>query len=390
MRSEALVRTSPFHPGRRSARRDAGALLATCVVALLLVTLPGCGAKKAQRQPRVAVTVARVERRAMPLQIVTTGTVEPVETASVGSQVGGVVTRIAFREGDDVRAGQTLIELDPRPFRAALEQASGALARDQAQWRSARLDAERANQLLAQNLISASDHDKAAAAAEGLQASVRADSGTVSKARLDLEFAGIRAPISGRTGNLNVHVGDLVKTSASGPLVTINQVKPIRVRFTVSQGDIPLVQRYRSAGPRVFVRPSAGDSVEIEGRLAFVDNAVDPATGTLLLKGEFPNRDGALWPGEFTALRLVLTVQKDALVVPAPAVTNGQQGAYVYVLNADSTASPRLIKVARADDVTAVVADGLKPGETVVTDGQFRISPGARVQVRKAAQDSRP
>ena len=390
MRFETLDRMSPSRSGLRSTRRAAGVPLAACAVALLLVTLPGCGAKKAQRQPRVAVTVARVEQRAMPVQIVATGTIEPVESADVGSQVGGVVTRIAFREGQDVRAGQTLIELDPRPFRAALEQASGALARDQAQWRSARLDAGRADQLLEQDLISLSDHDKAAAAAEGLQASVRADSGTVAKARLDLEFAGIRAPISGRTGNLNVHVGDLVKTSASAPLVTINRLQPIRVRFTVSQEQIPLVQRHRGAGPKVYVRQSPGDSIELVGHLAFVDNAVDPASGTLLLKGELPNRDGALWPGEFVEVRLVLAVEPNSIVVPAPAVTTGQQGTYVYVLNADSTASPRPVTVKRADEVTAVVSSGLRPGETVVTDGQFRLAPGAKVLVRKAGQEARP
>jgi len=357
---------------------------------LLLATLPGCGAKQAQRQPRVAVTVAHVEQRTMPVQIVATGTIEPVETAAVGSQVGGVVTRIVFREGQDVRAGQTLIELDPRPFRAALEQASGVLARDLAQWRSARLDAERADQLLAQNLISAADHDKAAAAAEGLQASVRADSGLVANARLNLEFAGIRAPISGRTGNLDVHVGDLVKTSASAPLVTINRVQPIRVRFTVSQDQIRLVQRHRGADLKVYVRQSPGDSLEIAGHLAFVDNAVDPASGTLLLKGELPNRDRALWPGEFVEVRLVLAVEPNSIVVPATAVTIGQQGAYVYVLNADSTASPRPVTVKRADEVTAVVSSGLKPGETVVTDGQFRLAPGAKVLVRKAGQETRP
>ncbi len=390
MRFEALDRTPSSRPGPRSARRVAGALLATCTATLLLITLPGCGAKKAQRLPRVAVTVARVEQRAMPLQIVTTGTIEPVESADVGSQVGGVVTRIAFREGQDVQSGQTLIELDPRPFRAALEQASGVLARDLAQWRSARLDAERADQLLAQNLISTSDHDKAAAVAEGLQASVRADSGTVANARLNLEFAGIRAPISGRTGSVNVHVGDLVKSATSEPLVTINRVQPIRVRFTVPQDQIPVIQRYRNANPQVLVRASAGDSLDIAGHLAFVDNAVDPATGTLLLKGEFPNRDGRLWPGEFVEVRLVLTVQRDAIVVPAPAVTVGQRGAYVYVLNADSTATPRPVTVQRTDDVAAVIASGLKPGETVVTDGQFRLAPGAKVLVRRAGGDARP
>jgi multidrug efflux system membrane fusion protein len=390
MRFETLDRTPPSRPGMPAASRPAQALLASCAVALLLTALPGCGAKQAQRQPRVAVTVARVEQRAMPVQIVTTGTIEPVETADVGSQVGGVVIRIAFREGQEVRAGQTLIELDPRPFRAALEQASGVLARDLAQWRSAQLDAERAVQLLAQNLISAADHDRAAAAAEGLQASVRADSGTVAKARLDLEFAGIRAPISGRTGSLNVHVGDLVKSATSEPLVTINQLQPIRVRFTVSQEQIPLVQRHRAAGPKVHVRQSSGDSLESAGHLAFVDNAVDPASGTLLLKGELPNHDGALWPGEFVQVRLVLAVERGAIVVPAPAVTAGQQGTYVYVLNADSTASPRPVTVKRADEVTAVVSSGLEPGETVITDGQFRLAPGVKVLVRKAGQEARP
>jgi membrane fusion protein, multidrug efflux system len=390
MRSDSLDRTPPSGAGTPAACRPARALIACCATALLLLALPGCGAKKAQRQPRVAVTVARVELRAMPVQIVTTGTIEPVETADVGSQVGGVVTRIAFREGQEVRAGQTLIELDPRPFRAALEQASGALARDLAQWRSARLDAERADQLLAQNLVSAADHDRATAAAEALRAAVRTDSGTVAKARLDLEFAGIRAPISGRTGSLNVHVGDLVKSATSEPLVTINRLQPIRVRFTVSQEQIPLVQRSRAADPKVYVRQSPGDSLEIPGHLAFVDNAVDPASGTLLLKGELPNRDGALWPGEFVEVRLVLAVERGAIVVPAPAVTTGQQGTYVYVLNADSTASPRPVTVKRADEVTAVVSSGLKPGETVITDGQFRLAPGAKVLVRKAGQDPRP
>jgi membrane fusion protein, multidrug efflux system len=390
MRFETLDPMPPSRPGRRSTHRHARALLAACAAALLLTTLSGCGAKKAQRQPRVAVTVARVEQRTMPVQIVTTGTIEPVETADVGSQVGGVVTRIAFREGQEVRAGQTLIELDPRPFRAALEQAGGALARDQAQWRSARLDAERADQLLAQSLISTADHDRTTAAAEALGATVRTDSGTVAKARLDLEFAGIRAPISGRTGSLNVHVGDLVKSATSEPLVTINRVQPIRVRFTVSQEQIPLVQRHRDAALKVYVRQSPGDSIELEGHLAFVDNAVDRASGTLLLKGEIANRDGALWPGEFVEVRLVLAVERNAIVVPAQAVTTGQQGAYVYVLNADSTAVPRPVTVKRSDEVTAVLSSGLRPGETVITDGQFRLAPGAKVLVRRTGQEARP
>jgi multidrug efflux system membrane fusion protein len=361
-------------------------LVALAAALATLLAAGGCSKSK-PRAPRTAVTVAKVERRAVPLQVTTTGTVEPIQSADVGSQVGGVITRIAFREGQEVAAGQVLIELDPRPFRAALAQARGVLARDQAQYASARIAAERADRLYEQKLISDADHDQATAAAGALRAAVEADSGTVANARLNLEYASICSPIAGRTGSLNVHVGDLVKAATSDPLVTVNQMRPIRVRFTLPQDQIRLVQRYQASHPRVFVR-ATGDSLEIEGRLAFVDNAVDLSTGTILLKGEFANRNGLLWPGEMVEVRLVLAMEPNAVVVPAPAVTNGQQGPYVYVLNADSTASPRLIQLKRSDDVTAVVASGLQPGETVVTDGQFRLAPGARVQVRSATRPS--
>jgi membrane fusion protein, multidrug efflux system len=355
----------------------------------LVVAVVGCGGRKAQRMPRVAVTVARVELRNVPVAIVAAGTVEAVQNADIGSQVGGVVMRIPIREGQDAEAGQVLIELDPRPFRAALDQARAALARDLAQWTSARLDAERADKLLEQSLISPADHDKLIATADALGGTVRSDSAAVATARLNLEYASIRAPFAGRTGKLNVHVGDLVKAATSEPLLTVNQLRPIRVSFTVPQGDIPLVQRYRHLVPKVFVH-AAGDPKETMGRLAFVDNGVDPTTGTLLLKGEFPNVDGALWPGEFVQVRLELTTERNAIVVPAPAVTIGQQGAYVYVLNPDSTTTARPVTVTRTDDAIAVVASGLKPGETVVTDGQFRLAPGARVLVRKSGQGAQP
>ncbi len=344
--------------------------------------LAGCSKHAAVRSNRVPVTVARAERRNMPLAIVATGTVEPVQTADVGSQVGGVVLRIDFREGDEVRAGQALFELDPRPFRSALGQAQGQFARDRATATAARLAADRAAKLFPQNLISQQEWDGATATADASAAAVQADSALVNNARLNLEYATIRSPISGRAGRFMVHVGDYVKAATSEPLVTVNQMRPINVRFTVSESDRPGVERYRNANPRVLVHPATGDSVEIAGRLAFVDNSVDPATGTLTLKGEFPNADGRLWPGEFVEVRLVLEVQKDALVVPFPAISNGQQGTYVYVVNADSSATMRPVTVLRTDDVTAVLASGLEPGETVVTDGQFRISPGAKLVIR--------
>jgi multidrug efflux system membrane fusion protein len=373
----------------RRSRRPATFVLAVSALPLALL-LAGCGQKPAARAPRVPVTVAPVEKRAMPYAILATGTVEPIQSADVGSQVGGTVVRIDFREGQEVPAGAPLFELDPRPFRAALAQAEGALARDRAQANSARLEAERGEKLFAQNLLSQSEWDSKRAAADALMGTVQADSAALTKARLDLEYATIRSPIAGRTGKFNVHVGDYVKAATSDPLVTVNQMRPINVRFPVSEDDREEVLRHRSDNPRVVVRGSGDDSVEVSGHLVFVDNAVDPATGTLTLKGEFDNRDGRLWPGEFVEVRLVLAMQKDAIVVPSQAVTNGQQGTYVYVLNPDSSASVKPVVVARSDDAHAVIASGLQPGEVVVTDGQFRIMPGARLVVREARPAGRP
>lgn len=318
----------------------------------------------------------------MPFALASTGTVEALRTAAIGSQVGGVVSRITFREGDEVRAGQVLIELDSRPFQTALEQALATLARDLAQAESARLDAARARSLHEQGMLSQAEWDQKRAAADALAATVRADSAAVSTARLNLEYASIRAPIAGQTGRLLVNQGDYVRAATSEALVTINQARPVRVRFTVPERDVPLVQRYRRARPRVMALPDGSGGAALEGDLVFVDNAVDPVSGTLLLKGEFPNRDGRLIPGQFVDVRLVLYVEPRATVVPSPAVTTGQTGAFVYVLNPDSTVTRRTVRVARTVDETAVLADGLRPGETVITDGQLRLAPGAKVLVR--------
>ena len=358
--------------------------LATALTALTIAAaIQGCGAAKAPKQQRVPVTVAKVERRAITLELVATGTVEAVQSASVGSQTGGVVMSLGIREGQDVAAGQALIRLDPRPFRAALEQARGVLARDRAQYRSARMDADRAQSLFDQSLLSQSERDQKRAAADALLGSVGADSGAVARAALDLEYSTIRAPISGRAGAFNVHVGDFVKAATSEPLVTIVQLHPIRVRFTVPESDLALLQRHRDHAPTVFVRMAPGDSTAISGPLVFIDNAVDPATGTLLLKGQFENRNHLIWPGQFVEARLVLSTEADRIVVPATAVTTGQQGSYVYVMNEDSTAAPRPVTIARTQGDVSIVSQGLEPGETVVTDGQFRLSPGARVVVRQ-------
>lgn len=377
-------------PCRLGRTRSKPVLLPWLAALLAVGFVAGCGAKKVARSARVPVTVAKVVVRAMPLSIQATGTVEPIQTAQVGSQVGGVVARVSFREGQEVSPGQVLFELDARPFRAALAAAEGQLSKDRAQAEAAVLDAERAQKLREEQVIAPADYDQKAAAAGAALGVVKTDSAAVANARLNLQYASIRAPIGGRTGKLMVHAGDYVKAASSDPLVTINQMRPIRVAFTVPQSNLPMIQRYSRGDPMVYATPGAGDSTEIEGRFVFVDNAVDPGSGTLLLKGEFANRDTRLWPGEFVQVRLVLATEANAIVVPSPAVANGQQGTYVYVLNPDSTTTSRPITVERGDDVATVVASGLKPGETVITDGQFRIGPGAKVIVRNPKPESKP
>lgn len=342
----------------------------------------GCAQKKSARNVRVPVRVAATAEQPMPFVLTSVGTVEALRTASVGSQVGGVVTRISFREGDVVRAGQVLIQLDPRPFRAALDQARATLARDRARAETARLDAERSKRLFEETVLSEAEWDQKRAEAEALAATVRADSAAVATARLNLEYASIRAPIPGRTGRLAVNVGDYVRAATSEPLVTVLEPHPIRVRFTIPERDVPLLQRHLREGPRVEIRP--GSAAPREGKLIFVDNAVDPVSGTLLLKGEFANVDGTLVPGQFVDVRLVLYVAERAIVIPAQAVSTGQQGPYVYVVQADSTVAVRPVEIEHTQDELAVVRSGLKPGESVVTDGQLRLSPGARVVIRAA------
>src|SRR5881296_1804904 len=263
----------------------------TAVATLSLLLALGCSRKGASGALRVPVTVARAEQRAIPFEIPATGTAEPRQTVSVQSQVTGVLTHVAFREGDDVAAGQVLFQIDPRPFQAALEQAQAMLARDQAQAHSAVLDAQRYAELVKQDYVTQSDYEAKRAAADALQAAVRADSAAVANAQLNLDWATIRAPIAGRTGRLLVREGNLVRANAADPLVIINQIHPILVRFAVPEQHLPDIQRHGRSRLPVLVSPSKTDTAFSEGLLTFVDNAVDTATGTVLLKAEFANRN---------------------------------------------------------------------------------------------------
>ena len=348
----------------------------TAVAALSLVVATGCSRKGAGGPARIPVTVARAEQRAVPYEIIATGTVEPRQTVSVG---------------------QVLFQIDARPFQAALDQARAMLARDQAQAQSAVLDAQRYAELVKQDYVTKSDYDAKRAAAEALQAVVRADSAAIASAALNLDWATIRAPIAGRTGRLLVREGNLVRANANAtdPLVVINQIHPILVRFAVPEAHLADIQRYRKNRLPVLVSPSKTDTVFTEGTLTFIDNSVDTTTGTVLLKAEFPNRDNALWPGEFLNTRLQLYIEDKALVVPSQAVMSGQQGSYLFVLNQDGTARSQPVTVERTAGAYAVLAQGaeggggVRPGDEVVTDGQLRLVPGAPVEVKGAAEPAR-
>jgi membrane fusion protein, multidrug efflux system len=360
--------------------------LVACVALLGVAGLLGCAGPAKQKVARLPVTVARAENRAVPYEIEATGTVEPRQTVAVNAQVGGVITRVAFHEGDEVRAGQMLFQIDPRPFEVDRERAIAALAHDRAQAADARAQVARVSALIDKDYVSREEYDTKRAAADALEASVRADSAALVSANLNLEYARVQSPIDGRTGNLLGHVGNLVKANDVGnPLVTINQLKPILVHFAVPQGELPAILRESGHHLEVTAVADTGAHNAATGELTFVDNTVDAATGTILLKAEFANRDATLWPGQFVRVRLKLYVQQNARVVPSVAVSASQNGTIVYVVAADSTVSARTVQVQRTFGDWSVIASGLETGEMVVTDGQQRLTPGARVVVRSGA-----
>jgi multidrug efflux system membrane fusion protein len=288
---------------------------------------------------------------------------------------------VQFQEGDEVRAGQVLFRIDPRPFEATLGQAEGALARDAAQAESAERDAQRYRALVAKDYVTKSQADQAEATARALRATMQADSAAVEAARLNLAYSTIRAPIDGRTGSLLVRRGNLVKANAD-PLVVINQIHPILVRFPVSQPDFLALER-RSAQGALPVRVQTADSLPLAeaGTLTFLDNAVDSLTGTVTAKAKFENATRALWPGEYVRVTVTLGTQTGALAVPTSAVLTGQNGEYVFVVDNAKKAQVRPVVVNRAVGTMTVVDSGLTAGESVVTDGQSRLVPGSPVDV---------
>jgi membrane fusion protein, multidrug efflux system len=354
----------------------------------ILTIVSACAKKDAPPAPPVPVTVATAERRDVPFELAATGTVEPLQTVAVQAQVSGILRRVAFKEGDEVKQGQVLFELDPRPYRAALDQALALLTRDRAQAAGAAQEAKRYESLAEKQYVTAQQYDQAKTTAAAGEATLAGSQAAVEQAQLNLQYATIRAPIAGRTGSLLIREGNLVRASATEPLVVINRLRPILVRFAVPASNLPLIQEHLNKGVVVRADPS-GDGDPSEGTLSFIDNAVDSSTGTILLKGRFPNDDGSLWPGGFVDVRLQLYVEAKALVVPAAAVVAGQQGNFVFVIQPDSSAATRPVTVSRTAGDFAILSSGVEAGDRVVVDGQLRLRQGSKVQIKATADTAR-
>jgi multidrug efflux system membrane fusion protein len=330
----------------------------------------------------VPVVVAQVESKDMPVEIRAIGNVQAYSMVSVRSQITGPLTKVHIQEGQDVKAGDMLFSIDPRPWEAALNQARANLKRDEAQLISARLDFERTKKLFESSIASRDDYDKAEAAYHALEADALADNAAISNAELNVEYTSIRSPIDGRTGRLTVKEGNVVK-SPDDVILTITQIHPIYVAFSVPEQQLPAIQRRMkdAALPVEAIAPGETNN-RPRGELTFIDNTVDTTTGQILLKATFTNADNALWPGQFVQTTLTLNNLARATVVPSQAVQTSQNGEFVFVVKPDSTVEMRPVETSITRDGITIIGSGLKLGETVVTDGQLRLVPGATVSIK--------
>ncbi|HAK94185.1 MAG TPA: efflux RND transporter periplasmic adaptor subunit [Planctomycetes bacterium] len=338
---------------------------------------------KARPAPVVRVLAAEAVAKTMPVRLRTIGHVEPIQTVAVRPRVGGELTKVWFQEGQRVEAGDTLFTIDPRPYDAALKQAEAELAKDQALLRKAEADVARYAELVKKDFVTKEQFDLIVANAESLKAGVAADEANIERARLEREFCTITAPIAGRTGDLMVKAGNLVKANDDRALVVVNQIRPIYVVFTATAEFLPEFVNRPAGSIKVSAQPPDGGAGPYEGVLTFMDNVIDRASSTVMLKATFPNERETLWPGLFVDVLVVLREEPDRVVVPTTAVQTGQEGQFVFVIERDATVELRPVAVARMVDQESVIDRGLAPGERVVSDAEFRrLVPGSRVEVK--------
>lgn len=338
----------------------------------------------------ILVTTASAVEKPMPVQVRVVGNVEASSSVDIRSQVSGELVSVGFKEGDDVQAGQLLFAIDPRPFEVAVKQAEATLARSTAEARGARAIFTRSEELFQKGLLPRSEREANNTDLAVADAAVSSAAAALENAKLQLTYTKIVAPVSGRTGALLVHPGSLVRANDTAALVVINQVSPAYVTFAVPARLLPQVSGSRGRTLKVQAVP-AGTSTETPalGTVSFVDNVVDQATDSVRIKATFPNRDRRLWAGAFVDVTLQLAVEPKAIVVPNASVQASQQGQFIYVVKSDETVEARPVKIGWIDRDEAVVESGIKAGETVVTDGQLRLTPGARISSKPADGQSR-
>lgn len=371
------------------------------LAATLLISVAGCGKAEAPPPgagasqgrggggPAASVSVADVTEKAMPVTIRAVGTVEASSTVDIRAQVAGPILSIGFKEGDDVKAGDLLFTIDPRPFQGVVNGAESALRRDTAQLNNLEAQLRRAEDLFSRGIVTKADHDTLAANAASMAATVSADNGTLEAAKLQLSYTKITAPVSGRTGALQVHQGSLVRANDAAPMVTISATSPINVSFSI---PAKLLSRVRGPKASRDLRmtasiPGVPESTSA-GTLGFVDSGADPATDTVKVKGTFPNGNRTLWPGQYVDVSMQLSVEQHALIVPTSAVQASQQGQFVYVVK-NNVAEMRPVRVAWTDGDVTVIEQGVAIGDRVVTDGQLRLTPGAKVSIKPAVPAAR-
>jgi membrane fusion protein, multidrug efflux system len=350
-------------------------------------------AKESRKAPKgpaaVQVSVAAVAQLTVPVSLQAIGNVEAFSTVAIKARVDGQIVNVNLREGAAVKKGDVLFRIDPRPYEAALRQAEANALRDAAARDQARSQDRRYQELLEKNFISKEAYAQIRTNAATAEATAKASEAALENARLNLDYCTIRSPLDGYVGRVLLQAGNMVRANDATPLVVINQVRPVYVNFAIPEQNLPEVRQRMARGPLAAeVVPVDAAHQAPRGQLIFVDNAVDPSTGTIRLRAQFDNADAALWPGQFVTLSLRLYEQADALVIPSQAVQTGPDGQYVYVIGADLVAELRKITVQRADGERAIVAQGLSKGERVVTQGQLRLGPKVPVQISKPAESS--
>ena len=341
-------------------------------------------AKATNPAATIPVTVAAVMQQSVPERIQAIGNVEAYSTVALKARVDGQILEVNFKDGMEVKKGAVLFKIDSRPFEATLRQAEANLLRDTAQKNQTRSQERRYQELLEKNFVSKEAYAQIRTNADSADASALASKAAVENARLQLEYCTIRSPIDGFVGKVMLQMGNMVKANDTNPLVVINQVRPIYVNFAVPEQNLSRIRSYMSKGPlTVDALPPNSNQTAASGTLIFVDNAVDSSTGTIKLRGVFPNKDNALWPGQYVSASLKLYEQKDALVVPSQSIQNGPAGQYVYVVKSDMTTEIRKIEVGRSDRTDTIITKGLQKGERVVVKGQLRLTPGAKVTIAR-------